>query len=260
MIVFEEALPPVMDMEAAKHWYKDWFNSPYYHLLYNNRDEREAASFIDKLLEYLRPAPGALMLDVACGRGRHSKYLADKGYGVTGIDLSEESIAAARKLENDHLSFYQHDMRLPFMVNYFDVVFNFFTSFGYFETQRENDNALRTIKNALKPGGRVVLDYLNSVYVAKHLVPSEVKEKDGVVFDIHREMQGRKFLKEINILDKRQLLRLSFTESVNAFRKADFEAMFARQGLVINDIFGDYHFNPYDEQHATRLIIVATKQ
>ncbi|WP_295118354.1 class I SAM-dependent methyltransferase [uncultured Chitinophaga sp.] len=260
MIAFEEELPPVMDMEAAKHWFKDWFNSPYYHLLYNNRDEKEAASFIDKLLGYLRPVPDALMLDVACGRGRHAKYLADKGYTVTGIDLSEESIVIARKLENDHLSFYQHDMRLPFVINYFDVAFNFFTSFGYFDTQRENDNALRTIKNALKPGGRLVLDYLNSHYVASHLVASEVKEKDEVVFDIHREMQDKKFLKEINILDKKRLLRLSFTESVNAFSKADFEVMFARQGLQINDIFGDYHFNPFHEQHSTRLIIVATKQ
>lgn len=260
MITVEEVLLPVMDMEATKHWFKDWFNSPYYHLLYNNRDEREAASFIDKLLDYLRPAPGALMLDVACGRGRHAKYLADKGFDVTGIDLSEESIAAARKMENDHLRFFQHDMRLPFMVNYYDVVFNFFTSFGYFETRRENDNALRTLKNALRPGGKVVLDYLNSVYVEQHLVPSEVKEINDVVFDIHREVRDKKFLKEINILDRKQLLRLSFTESVNAFRRADFEAMFARQGLQINDIFGDYHFNPYHEQHSTRLIIVATKQ
>ncbi|MCK7560093.1 hypothetical protein MKQ70_36315 [Chitinophaga sedimenti] len=105
-----------------------------------------------------------------------------------------------------------------------------------------------------------MLDYLNSIYVMEHTVPSEVKTVDDVVFDIHREVNEHKFLKEINILDKKRLKRLTFTESVNAFRKADFEAMFARQGLQINDIFGDYHFNPYDERHSTRLIIVATKQ
>ncbi len=66
-------------MEVPKQWFKDWFNSPYYHLLYSNRDEREAAAFIDKLVDYLRPAPGALMLDVACGRGRHAKYRQTKG-------------------------------------------------------------------------------------------------------------------------------------------------------------------------------------
>ncbi|WP_143307862.1 class I SAM-dependent methyltransferase [Chitinophaga vietnamensis] len=246
-------------MEAEKLWFKDWFNSPYYHLLYNNRDEREAAAFIDKLLAYLQPPPGALMLDVACGKGRHAKYLADKGYNVTGIDLSIESINAAKKLENEHLSFFQHDMRLPFRINYFDVVYNFFTSFGYFDTRRDNDNALRTLKNALKPEGKLVLDYLNSKYVAAHLVKDEVKEKDHVVFDIKRELKDKKFLKQINILDKEKLRRATFTESVNAFTREDFEVMFARQGLVITEIFGDYHFNSYDELRSPRLIIVATK-
>lgn len=246
-------------MHIDKCWFEDWFNSPYYHLLYNNRNEQEAAAFIDKLLAYLQPAPDAEMLDVACGKGRHAKYLADKGYDVTGIDLSIESINVAKKMENEHLSFFQHDMRLPFRVNYFDIVFNFFTSFGYFLSQRDNDNALRTLKNALKPGGRLVLDYLNSPYVAAHLIHDEVKEKDNVVFDIRREMKDHKFLKQINILDKDQMRRATFAESVNAFTRADFEQMFAKQGLIITEIFGDYHFNSYDEQRSPRLIIIATK-
>ncbi len=65
---------------------------PYYHQLYFNRDDKEAAAFIDKLIEHLKPAPGATMLDVACGKGRHSIQLAGKGFDVTGIDLSEDSI------------------------------------------------------------------------------------------------------------------------------------------------------------------------
>lgn len=246
-------------MEVQKQWFKDWFNSPYYHLLYSNRDEKEAASFIDKLLLFLRPDPGAFMLDVACGTGRHARYLAEKGYNVTGIDLSIRSINIAKKLENDHLSFFQHDMRLPFRINYFDVAFNFFTSFGYFESQRENDNALRTIKNSLKSGGCLVMDFLNTHYVANHLVPSEVKKIDDVTFDIRRMLKNGKFLKEINILDSSKMQRATFTECVSAFTREDFEVMFARQGLRITDFFGDYHFNSYDEQLSPRLIMVATK-
>jgi SAM-dependent methyltransferase len=150
-------------------------------------------------------------------------------------------------------------MRLPFRINYFDLVFNFFTSFGYFETRHENDNALRTLANSLKPGGKLVLDYLNSVYAAAHLVENEVKELDHVVFDIHREMEGGKFLKKIHILDKKQLLRATFAESVSAFRRKDFEEMFALQGLQITDVFGDYHFNIFDEEHSPRLILIAQK-
>ena len=80
-------------------WFKDWFNSPYYHQLYFKRDEAEAAKFIDKLIDYLKPPQGSLMLDVACGKGRHSRQLASKGFDVTGIDLSTDSIKEAKKYE-----------------------------------------------------------------------------------------------------------------------------------------------------------------
>src|SRR3954449_2448025 len=79
----------------AHPWFKEWFNSPYYHQLYFNRDMSEAAAFIDKLITHLKPAPGSTMLDVACGKGRHSLQLANKGFDVTGIDLSEDSIQEA---------------------------------------------------------------------------------------------------------------------------------------------------------------------
>ena len=84
-------------------WFKNWFNSPYYHQLYFNRDEKEAAAFINKLIEHLKPAAGNTMLDVACGKGRHSVQLANAGFNVTGIDLSEESILEALKSESENL-------------------------------------------------------------------------------------------------------------------------------------------------------------
>ena len=72
---------------AAKEWYKDWFNSEYYHKLYFDRDEQEAEGFIERLLQHLNPSPGSRMLDVACGKGRHSRFLSAHGFDVTGIDI-----------------------------------------------------------------------------------------------------------------------------------------------------------------------------
>src|SRR5688572_11147253 len=100
-------------------WYKDWFNSAFYHKLYFERDEAEAEAFIDRLLQHLSLPAGSRILDVACGKGRHSKYLSEKGLDVTGIDISFDSIMEAKTFENDHLHFYQHDMRLPAWINYF---------------------------------------------------------------------------------------------------------------------------------------------
>lgn len=96
-------------------WFKDWFNSHYYHQLYFNRDEQEAGAFIDRLITHLKPPANSLMLDVACGKGRHSIHLAKMGFDVTGIDLSEDSITDALQYQTDKLHFFRHDMRLPFL-------------------------------------------------------------------------------------------------------------------------------------------------
>jgi SAM-dependent methyltransferase len=240
-------------------WFKDWFNSPYYHRLYFNRDEKEAAAFIDKLIHYLQPPAGAGMMDVACGKGRHSRLLAAKGYFVTGIDLSEASIIAAKAYENDHLEFYQHDMRLPFRINYFDYIFNFFTSFGYFKSRREHDDAIRTLANALKPGGTFVIDYLNVHYVEDHLVPSEELEIDGTRYFITRKHDDTHFYKTIRVSDAALPQMMEYTEKVTKFSLGDFNDMLAYQGLQIQEVFGDYQFGHYDIRKSPRLIIVAKK-
>lgn len=145
----------------SQEWFNNWFNSPYYHLLYHHRNDTEATAFIERLIAYLQPATRSKILDVACGKGRHSKAFADMGFDVTGIDLSPESIAEAQQFEHEYLHFYTHDMRLPFWINYFDIAVNLFTSFGYFKTQREHNNAIRSITQSLQPKGIFIIDYLN---------------------------------------------------------------------------------------------------
>src|SRR5438105_8285939 len=114
-------------------WFADWFNSPYYHLLYNKRDDTEAGIFIDNLCHKLSFRDEAKVWDLACGKGRHSFVLRSKGLNVTGTDLSPESIAFANSHKKDGMDFLVHDMREHFRTGYFDAVFNLFTSIGYFE-------------------------------------------------------------------------------------------------------------------------------
>ncbi len=240
-------------------WFKDWFNSPYYHQLYFNRDETEAALFIDKLIKYLKPAPGSFMLDVACGKGRHSLQLSRIGYDVTGIDLSVDSIEEAKKYASENLHFYQHDMRLPFRINYYDYAFNFFTSFGYFQTQRENDNAIRTIAQSIKPNGTFVMDYLNVHFAEDHMVHKSEKEIDGVNFVITKWHDETHFYKKIIIEDEKLEEPLVHTEKVSKFTVGDFTEMFAYQGLQIKEVFGDYNFSSYSLKKSPRLIMIAEK-
>ena len=240
-------------------WFKEWFNTSYYHQLYFKRDDKEAAAFIDKLIDHLKPAPGKMMLDVACGRGRHSIQLAGKGFDVTGIDLSEDSILEALKNENEQLHFYQHDMRLPFWINYFDYAFNFFTSFGYFKTQREHDNAIRTIAQSLKPKGVFVMDYLNVHYAEDNMLHQSEKEIDGITYFITKWYDETHFYKKIMIEDDALQEPMIFTEKVAKFSLGDFTDMFAYHDLQIKEVFGDYNFKNYSVKNSPRLIMIAEK-
>jgi len=243
----------------TKEWYKDWFNSSYYHKLYFERDETEAERFILKLLHHLQPLNEARMLDVACGRGRHSRFLASKGFDVTGIDISFDSIAYAKKFENDNLHFFQHDMRLPSWINYFDYAFNFFTSFGYFDTRREHDDAVRTIAQSIKPGGILLFDYLNVHYVEERLVHNEVKKIGDTAYEIHRWHNDDFFFKRIIVTDAALDQPIDFTEKVAKFSLGDFTDMLAYQHMQVIEVFGDYHLNPYNVRKTPRMIIVAKK-
>ena len=244
---------------SEKPWFKEWFNSPYYYLLYFHRDRAEAAAFIDKLLDHLQPPPGSRMLDVACGKGRHSLQLASKGFDVTGIDLAEDIIMEAKENETETMHFFLHDMRLPFWINYFDYAFNFFTSFGYFNTRREHDNSIRTISQSLKPNGCFVLDYLNSHYAEDHLVHKSEKEIEGVNYYLTKWFDESHFYKKIIVEDDELDEPLEYTEKVAKFSLGDFNDMFAFQGLQIQEVYGDYSFNSYDVKNSPRIILIARR-
>jgi SAM-dependent methyltransferase len=245
---------------ANTPWYKEWFNSPFYHKLYFERNEQEAKSFIQHLINHLNPVAGSRILEVACGKGRNSKMLASFGFDVTGFDLFPDSIAWAKQFELEHLHFFIHDMRLPFYSNYFDYALNLFTSFGYFKTVREHNAAIRTISTSLRPGGYFIIDYLNVHYAEEHLVPHEIKEINGTRYEIHCWDNDTHFYKRITITDPSLPKPQQFIEEVTKFSLGDFTDMLAYQGLQVQEVFGDYKLEKYDIKKTPRLIIIAKKK
>src|SRR5258708_1333175 len=247
-------------MDNSTDWFREWFDSPYYHQLYFERNEKEATTFINRLMSVLHPPAGSQILDLACRRGRHSLILAEKGFDVTGIDLSARNIAYARQFEKENLHFYQHDMRQTLRTRYFDYVFNFFTSFGYFRTARENENTIRTVSLSLKNGGTFVLDYLNTPYAEDHLIPHSQKEIGGVVYMLTRWSDQKHFYKKIHIEDKKADAPLEYTEKVAKFSADDFRKMLSLHGLQIREVFGNYELDRYDPVNSPRLLLVAQKE
>lgn len=245
-------------LQEQVDWYESWFGSPYYHILYQNRDVEEAREFVEKLIDYLQPISHSRMADIACGEGRYARQLAKRGFDVTGIDLSYESIKSAKKYEADNLHFMVHDMRFPFYINYFDYAFNFFTSFGYFENPRDHDMAAKSFAKCLKSGGILVIDYLNRERAISTLVSNDTIERGNIEFHLSKKLENNHFVKHIRFYDEQGNAR-EFKESVAAFTLADFIAIFKKGGLSLINTFGDYQLNNYHPQDSPRMIMVFKK-
>jgi len=237
---------------TTKNWFASWFDTPYYHILYKDRNYREAQIFMDNLTHYLNLPEKAKVLDLACGKGRHSIYLNQLGFNVVGADLSENSIAIATKNANDSLRFQVHDMRLSFEEK-FDAIFNLFTSFGYFDNDADNLKTLIAIKESLTEYGFGVIDFMNVTNVLANLVPEEVKTVDEIDFHIKRYHKDGYIYKEIDFTDKGESYH--FVEKVRALTLSDFENLMEEAGIFLLEVFGDYKLKKFHKTDSERLIL-----
>lgn len=239
--------------KSAKQWYASWFDTPYYHILYKDRDYAEAQVFMDNLTNYLNIPEGGKILDLACGKGRHSVYLNQLGYHVTGVDLSEQSIKHASQFANDTLKFDVHDMSKPYP-DTFDAVFNLFTSFGYFEDESCNLNTIASIKSELNEFGFGVIDFMNVNNVIKNLVEEDVKTIDSIDFHQKRSLKDGYIVKDISFEADGESYQ--FQERVRAFTLEDFQDLFEKAGVYLLDIFGDYKLHKFHSETSERLIMI----
>ncbi len=242
-------------------WFKTWFNTPYYHLLYQNRDFAEAENFISKLISYLDIPENSEIIDLACGKGRHSVFLNKLGYSVLGLDLSEESIAHNQEFEKSgipYLKFEVHDMREPIDSSPVVLVVNLFTSFGYFESHEEDDAVFKSVYNVLKPGGIFVLDFLNEQYVKNTLVPQQEIIRGDITFDIRKRIENHHVIKDINFTDQNE--DYHFFEQVKLHSQEEIEDFAKTNHFSVKNIFGDYHLNQFDRETSPRCIMVLVKE
>ncbi|MEL6445846.1 MAG: class I SAM-dependent methyltransferase [Bacteroidota bacterium] len=254
-------------------WYEAWFDSDAYEVVYQNRNLADARRLLDLIERVAAPAPDAALLDVACGRGRHARLLAQRGYDVTGLDLSENAIATARKRAkqeglSERVRFMVGDMRLPHFQQRFDGVVNLFTSFGYFADEADHARAVSAMAQALKPGGFLVQDFLNASYVRQHLVPRDVRTLDSI--DVTQERWiaedapgGPRVEKRITLccfeFDEAEGIAAEdhvFTESVRLLTRDDIAALYDAAGLTLLDTYGTYDGDPHTPE-SPRLILHA---
>jgi SAM-dependent methyltransferase len=237
----------------TSEWFTSWFDTPYYHILYKDRDDTEAHAFMDTLTNYLNIPERGTVLDLACGKGRHARYLNKIGFVVTGVDLSENSINFAKQFENHNLKFDVHDMSKPYSKQ-FDAVFNLFTSFGYFDNNGDNLSTIKAIKADLNDFGFGVIDFMNSDFVIDNLVAEEVKIVDDIVFNLKRFVEDDFIVKDISFsVDGKNY---NFQERVKALTLTDFISMFEAASVFLLDVFGDYKLRKFNAKTSERLIMI----
>lgn len=238
-------------------WYESWFDSPYYHILYSHRDGHEAGMFIDNLLERIHIPANSAIMDLGCGKGRHSRHLHERGYRVTGLDLSTENINYCRQFEQPGLEFYVHDMRRLFRINYYDAVVNLFTSFGYFERNHENELVVQAASKSLVKGGYFILDFINVNKAVKDLVPEQKKTVDNIEFCIRKSILNGKIVKDISFTADGK--DYNFREEVKMLTLEDFNLFFLNSGLTLLEKYGDYKLGKFDVMNSPRLILLGRK-
>jgi SAM-dependent methyltransferase len=235
-------------------WFEHWFGEEYLSL-YPHRDEQDAERLVGMLERRGTVRAGLVVLDLACGAGRHATALARRGATVVGLDLSWPLLLAARRQAPSPLV--RADMRiLPFGEGAFDTVLNLFTSFGYFEDDAEHRRVLAEVARVLRPRGRFVLDYLNAPRVRSDLVPRDEHAVGGRVIVQERSLSpdGRFVIKDIHLVGDGR----SFRERVRLFERAELEAMLTESGLAPLETLGDYDGVPHGPG-SERLLLVAVR-
>ena len=236
-------------------WFEAWFGTDYLRI-YQHRDESEAERAIDLIAAHVHGREIQSVLDLACGAGRHSKVLCERWWTV-GLDLSAALLRVARR-EDPDAPYVRADMReLPFAAESFDLVVNLFTSFGYFEDDREHARVLACVRTALRPGGAFVIDFLNAGQVRRNLVPYDERVENGVTIEQTRMISpdDRFVEKTIRLLERGR----EYVERVRLLSAGDLERMLEAAGFDVVHCFGDYAGSDWSE-NSPRTILFASRK
>jgi SAM-dependent methyltransferase len=241
-------------VKQEKPWYVEWFDENYLEV-YRHRNTDDAKKQVQLIINTLRLAKTGTILDLGCGEGRYTAILKDQGFRVLGLDLSKTLVKFGKKNDQE-LDLVVGDMR--FIPGRFDLILSLFTSFGYFEEDRENERVIQSVYHSLEPGGIFWLDFLNAGYVKKNLVPQSISRlSSGIEVLEKRKIAYHRIIKDIYF--KKNNMEKCYKESVRLFTRQDLEQMFYNSGFRVVHCFGDYNGNPCTTG-SERTILVGKKQ
>ncbi|MGB8226623.1 MAG: class I SAM-dependent methyltransferase [Sedimentisphaerales bacterium] len=251
-----------MRKKQKKQWYEDEnFWNTFAPMMFNQKRLGDTAGEVDQIIKLSGIKKGARILDLCCGFGRHSLELARRGYNVTGVDLTEEYLAKARrkaKAEGLNIQFIRSDMSRFCLLDSFDAAINMFTAFGYFENPADDRRVLSNMYCSLRKGGRLIIDIIGKEILARIFSPRDWQQENGRIF-----LEERKVRQDWSWIDNRWILlengrRKEFKFGHRLYSAAELTGLLKDCGFKSVNIYGDFTGADYDH-NAKRLIAVARK-
>ncbi len=237
----------------ANPWYIDYFGEDYYHFDHHEDTDLE----VDGLAHLIGPPDGIEILDLACGYGRVATPLRKRGYRVAGYDLSPPLLKRARERDPGG-TWVRGDMReLPF-AGTFDAVISLFNAMGYFEGEDENFRVLKSVAEALRPGGRFVCQLVNRDYLVRRFNAQEIHRRDDRVV-----LEERDFDPVANRVHTRTTVfigaeKREYASSIRVYTVTELDLLLAAAGMTIGEVHGGLDFRPYDWD-TNQLVVVAER-
>ena len=244
-------------------WYITLFAQDYLDYYTDELTPELTSQEVDFILDKLSIPPDAHILDLCCGHGRHTIELNQRGYSAIGLDLSQPSLKQAREKTaclGREILWVNSDMRtIPFEAE-FDAVVNWFTAFGYLENDGEDQQVLEAVWNALRPGGKFLIDTVNHEWLMRNFTPhgwTTAKDGSFVLEDRKFDLLNGRNEVEIIILKPDGDIHIT-RHSVRSYTLVEMRKKLALAGFQIQRIWGDIYETPYSID-AQRMIILSEK-
>jgi SAM-dependent methyltransferase len=246
-----------------KPWYRDFFGNEYFRIYADTLPPERTAREVEGIVSLLNLPPGSRILDLCCGHGRIAIPLAQRGYQVTGQDLSEvflERAKADASAAGVSIDWVHSDMRAIPFEGEFDACINIFTAFGYLEGEEEDLKVLRQVEKALKPGGRFLLEIIHRESVVRHLRPADVSHReDGTIIIEERAFDLLTSRMEAHVtLIEPGGDRSEYRHSVRIYTVTEFARLFAAAGIPLEACYGGLDGSEL-ELDSRRLALVGRK-
>ncbi|MGB9300143.1 MAG: class I SAM-dependent methyltransferase [Anaerolineae bacterium] len=230
-------------------------------VLFTARRWEDASREVEAMVTLLGLSPGARVLDLCCGVGRHSLGFARSGFQVTGADRTATYLHEARRRaaeEGLQVEFIQEDMRTFVRPGAFDAVVNYFSSFGYFESDDDDRRVLANVHRSLRAGGVLLMEMMGKEILARVFSERGWREEDRMLI-----LEERKLASDWSTIHNRWIIledgeRREVMLTVRLYSAAELSRLLKEAGFGKVDVYGDLNGAPYD-MGAKRLVVVARK-